>query len=145
MRGLQFFYSFRVRLMLVLAALLVTTLGVQYFLNLRAAMHSAQIVAEQEQALAAGVELGVRSISSTDRLMELLEQGGYPILRANARRVRNILVIDEKWNVYDSLAEAYGKSGDTKSALKFYQKALSITKDDQQKKRISDELKKLGA
>jgi len=103
MRAIQFFYSFRVRLMLVLAALLITTLSVQYFLNLSSDNHNARVVAEQEQALAAGVELGVRGITSTDRLSELLEHGNYPILSATARRVRNILVIDEQWRVYDSL------------------------------------------
>lgn len=76
---------------------------------------------------------------------------GYQLLQAGktAEAIvifqKNVKLNPNSWNVYDSLAEAYGKSGDTKSALKLYQKALSMTKDEQQKKRISDELKKLGA
>jgi signal transduction histidine kinase len=105
MTNFSFFNSFRVRLMLVMAALLIATLGVTYFLNLRAQQHNARVVAEQEQALAAGVELGVRSISSTDRLTKL--RGDYPVLAESAGRVQNVLVIDNNWNVYDNLDPAY--------------------------------------
>src|SRR3954466_12245386 len=103
MTAVQFFNSFRGRLVSLLAALLLTTLGIQYYLNLRAERHTAQVVAEQEQALAAGVELGVRSISSTERMIELLDQGKYPLLSPSAGRVTNILVVDNEWKVDDSL------------------------------------------
>src|SRR3954470_3000921 len=92
--------SFRVRLMLLMAALLVGTLTFQYILNLRAEKHSARVVAEQEQALAAGVELGVTSISSRDRLAELRAKGAYPLLSQSAGRVRNILIVRNDWSIY---------------------------------------------
>ncbi|MBV8937618.1 MAG: hypothetical protein JO095_17690, partial [Alphaproteobacteria bacterium] len=57
-------YSFRVRLLLVLAALLVATLGLQYYLNLRAKERFNHLIAEQEQALAASTALALESISS---------------------------------------------------------------------------------
>ena len=46
--------SFRIRLLLLLAALLVLTLSVQYYVNLRAVRRNAQFIAEQQQAIMAG-------------------------------------------------------------------------------------------
>jgi hypothetical protein len=46
---------------------------------------------------------------------------------------KNVKLNPNSWNVYDSLAEAYGKIGDTKNALKLYQKALGMARDEQQK------------
>ena len=65
------FNSFRARLLLLLAVMLGLTLGVQYYVNLRAIKSNAQIIVEQEQAIMAGVALGVNSIFSTKYLDEL--------------------------------------------------------------------------
>ena len=51
--------------MLLLAVMLGLTLGVQYYVNLRAIQSNAQIIVEQEQAILAGVALGVNRIFST--------------------------------------------------------------------------------
>ena len=51
--------SFRLRLLLLLAALLGLTLGVQYYVNLRKVQSNTQLLAEQEQAIMAGVALGL--------------------------------------------------------------------------------------
>ena len=59
------FYSFRARLLFLLAALLIATLGVQYYLDREAEQRFAQVLAEQEQALSAGFALAVKSLSST--------------------------------------------------------------------------------
>ncbi len=101
------FYSFRARLLLVLALLLVATLGVQYFLNRRAERRVARVIAEQEQALAAGIALAVESISSTEYLGILQEQSKVPLLERQAGRVINILVADSSGRVEDSLDEDY--------------------------------------
>src|SRR2546423_12894350 len=101
------FSSFRARLLLVLAALLVLTLGVQYYLNLLAARNNARVIAEQEQALAAGVALGVKSVSSKPRLVELRDNSHDPLLDPQARRITDILVIDDKQQVIDSLDRRY--------------------------------------
>ncbi|OLE51996.1 MAG: hypothetical protein AUG51_20030 [Acidobacteria bacterium 13_1_20CM_3_53_8] len=101
------FSSFRARLLLVLAALLVLTLGVQYYLNLLAARNNARVIAEQEQALAAGVALGVKSVSSIPRLVELRESAHEPLLAPQAGRITDILVIDDKQRVNDSLDPRY--------------------------------------
>jgi tetratricopeptide (TPR) repeat protein len=47
------------------------------------------------------------------------------------------------WNAHDSLAEALASKGDKAGAAAAYRKALSLTKDPVQKKRIESELAKL--
>ena len=51
--------SFRVRLLLLLAALLMLTLAVQYYVNLRSVRSNTQFIVEQQRAIMAGVALGV--------------------------------------------------------------------------------------
>ena len=48
----------------------------------------------------------------------------------------------QSWNVWDSLAEGLGQSGDAKGARENYEKALSMAPEDQ-KRRISGEIGKL--
>jgi Flp pilus assembly protein TadD len=58
-----------------------------------------------------------------------LNNYGYQLLQAGKTAEaltvfqRNVKTHPNSWNVYDSLAEAYEKSGDKKNALKNYQKA----------------------
>jgi signal transduction histidine kinase len=100
--------SFRVRLLLVLAALLILTLGVQYYLNLLGERKNARIIAEQEQALAAGIELGVKAITDpNDYLITLRERARQPLLDPAAGRVTNIVVVDNEGQVRDSLDPEY--------------------------------------
>ncbi|MDQ3684457.1 MAG: ATP-binding protein [Acidobacteriota bacterium] len=101
------FYSFRARLLFLLAVLLVATLGVQYYLNREAEGRFAQVLAEQEQALSAGFALAVESLSSTVYLADLQKQSGDPLLERQAGRVINILVVDEKGQIDDSLDPKY--------------------------------------
>ncbi|HEV2913377.1 MAG TPA: ATP-binding protein [Pyrinomonadaceae bacterium] len=107
MREVKLISSFRVRLLLVLAVLLIMTLGVQYYLNLLAAQRNARVIAEQEQALAAGVELGVKAITAGDYLITLRERANQPLLDEKAGRVTNILVVDNEGQVRDSLDPDY--------------------------------------
>lgn len=58
---------------------------------------------------------------------------------------KNVKDHPDSWNTYDSLGEALAASGDTKGALENYNKALSMTTDPTQKKRINDVLAKLKA
>ncbi len=113
MNALSIFYSFRARLLLVLAALLVTTLGVQYYLNLLAERNNKRVREQQEQALIAGVVLGVKSISSNDRLVELRRNANQPVLDEQTGRVANIVVVDNFWHVVDTLTgESLPKQAD---------------------------------
>jgi tetratricopeptide (TPR) repeat protein len=50
---------------------------------------------------------------------------------------RNVKDHPASWNTYDSLAEALALKGDKASAKENYQKALSMVKDDANKKRIT--------
>jgi signal transduction histidine kinase len=96
------FYSFRVRLLFVLAGLLVVTLGVQYYLNLRAGRERARILAEQEQAIMAAVGLGMSGITSGEYMDTILARAKQPLLSGNGR-VTNILVVNPEGNIWDSL------------------------------------------
>ena len=56
---------------------------------------------------------------------------------------RNVKEHPASWNVYDSLAECYATKGDKKLAIENYTKALGMTTDAAQQKRINTELAKL--
>lgn len=58
---------------------------------------------------------------------------------------KNVKDHPESWNTYDSLGEALAAKGDKKGAIENYSKALSMTQDPVQKKRINDILAKLKA
>jgi signal transduction histidine kinase len=95
--------SFRVRLLLLLAALLMLTLSVQYYVNLRAVRSNTQFIAEQQQAIMAGFALGVNSISSGEYLDQMRDEAKQPLLGEQAERVKNILLVDDEGNIQDSL------------------------------------------
>jgi tetratricopeptide (TPR) repeat protein len=58
---------------------------------------------------------------------------------------KNVKDHPDSWNTYDSLAEALALKGDKKAALENYNKALSMTTDADQKKRIDGIVAKLKA
>jgi signal transduction histidine kinase len=101
MKRLNLIHSFRVRFMLVLAFLLFATLAVQYTLNLRSARKNETMREAQEQALIAGISLGVRGITSTARMDEL--RAGNQQFDEVAGRVANVVIVDSEWHVFDSL------------------------------------------
>ena len=74
----RLFYSFRTRLLLVMASLLVATLAVQLYLNrLEQRSHAAlvgAIVAEQEQALTASIALANEALTAGKYLSEMDER-----------------------------------------------------------------------
>jgi signal transduction histidine kinase len=99
--------SFRARLILLLVALLGLTLGVQYYVNVRSVRRNAHMLVEQEQAIMAGVALGVNSISSGEYLDKMQKEAKQPLLDQQAGRVKNVLVVDSDGNVQDSLNGEY--------------------------------------
>lgn len=103
MDRLKLIYSFRARLLLVFALLLVGTLGVQYQLNEWERQRVARIIEEQEQALAAGFSLAIESLSSPERLAELSRKKRSAFLAREADRLINILIVDDVGNVPDRL------------------------------------------
>jgi tetratricopeptide (TPR) repeat protein len=89
-----------------------------------------------------------------DRAMKVATEGdiniyGYQLL--GEKKLDEAITIFRKnakdhpdsWNTYDSLGEALAAKGDKKAALENYGKALSMTTDAAQKKRINDILTKL--
>jgi hypothetical protein len=89
-----------------------------------------------------------------DRSMEIAQEAdintlGYQMLGENKFQEaidlfkRNVKNYPKSWNVYDSLGEGYDRNGQKKLAIEFYNKALSMVKDDANKKRINDILKRL--
>lgn len=99
MNALNFFSTFRVRLLLVLAALLIATLGVQFYLNRRAEQRVARTIAEQEQALAAGISLAVQSFSTNERMEDLDRERRFFLRERYARRITNVLIVKDNGSV----------------------------------------------
>lgn len=95
--------SFRVRLLLLLAAVLVLTLSVQYYVSQRSVRTNTQFIARQQQAVMAGVALGVNSLSSGLYLDQMRDQVNPSLLGQQAERVKNVLIVDEEGNIKDSL------------------------------------------
>jgi signal transduction histidine kinase len=99
----KIFSSFRIRFLIILAVLLFGTLVVQYLLNLRAERNNALRIAEQAKALMSGIALGLKSINDKEYLYQLRKESSEPL----PDLVQNILTIDEKLRVYDSLDTRY--------------------------------------
>ncbi|MBA2378212.1 MAG: HAMP domain-containing protein [Blastocatellia bacterium] len=105
---MNFFNTFRGRLLLILAVMLVVTLGVQYYLNLLTQEENNELRDAQARALVDGFALGVYSLTGNDRLQDILAQPGQAFLDDDARqRVRDILIIDNEWDISDSLNPNY--------------------------------------
>ncbi|HVF55776.1 MAG TPA: ATP-binding protein [Pyrinomonadaceae bacterium] len=101
------FYSFRTRLLFLLAMLLVATLGVQFYLYRREEQRRAVMIAEQEQALAASTALALESITSREYMLDLDRKRPVPFLEEQRGRVMNVLVVRDDGRVDDSLREKY--------------------------------------
>lgn len=106
---MSFFNTFRGRLLLILAFLLVATLGIQYYLNLLTQQENNNLRQMQEQALVAGITLGFTTIPLRDtRVQDLLNQNDQTFFDERTKeRIRDIIIIDSKWRVIDSLNTAY--------------------------------------
>lgn len=105
---MKFLQTFRARLMIILAVLLIATLGVQYYLNLQNIEESERLREKQEQSLVAGIILGVNSVTSNDRLSVLVNREGQPFFDGKVKeRIKDIIVIDNNWKINDSLSPDY--------------------------------------
>ena len=103
----RLFYSFRTRLLLVMALLLVATLGVQFYLNRLEQHRRVFIIAEQEQALTASIALANESITSGLYMYQLEDKRKMSFLTEQSGRVVNILVVREDGRIDDSLDPKY--------------------------------------
>ncbi len=118
---MNFFNTFRGKLLIILAFLLVATLGVQYYLNLKTQVENNDFRKIQEQALVAGIALGFNSIVSKDRLQTFVEREGQPFFdEKTTQRIKDIIVIDKEWQVYDSLSDEYLPFVDENNETKYH-------------------------
>src|SRR5829696_5813832 len=102
---MNFFNTFRGRLLLILSFLLIATLCVQYYLNLLNQKENDELRDAQAKALVAGITLGSNGITSTNSYMdELIRREGQTYFdEAAAARVRDVIIIDNQWRIRDSL------------------------------------------
>jgi signal transduction histidine kinase len=106
---MNFFNTFRGRLLLILAFLLVATLGIQYYLNLLTQRENNNLRQMQEQALVAGITLGFTTIPLPDtRVQDLINQNDQTFFDERTKeRIKDIIIVDSTWRVIDSLNPAY--------------------------------------
>lgn len=124
---MNFLSTFRGRLLLILAAMLVATLGVQYYLNLITQNENDHIREEQEKMIFAAVRLGMKSVTSEERIQDLIQQQDQPFIDETARkRIKDIIVIDNHWQVWDSLNPDYLPTADENNNL-IYTRLADIT------------------
>lgn len=119
MRTPQIFNSFRARLVLLLVVLLGSTLGVQYYVNLQSVKRNAHMLVEQEQAIMAGVALGVNSINSQKYLDQMRNELREPLIDPKTGRVKNVLVVNSEGYVEDSLVEEYSPQIDPDKTTRY--------------------------
>ena len=106
---MSFFNTFRGRLLLILAFLLLATLGIQYYLNLLTQRENNNLRQMQEQALVAGITLGFTTIPLPDtRVQDLINQNDQTFFDERTKdRIKDIIIVDSTWRVIDSLNPAY--------------------------------------
>lgn len=101
---MNFFKTFRGRLLLILSFLLIATLGVQYYLNLLTQQENDELRDAQAKALVAGITLGSNALTSSAYMDELLKREGQTYFdEAAAARIKDVIIIDNNWQVRDSL------------------------------------------
>ncbi len=101
---MNFFNTFRGRLLLILSFLLIATLGVQYYLNLLTQQENDELRDAQAKALVAGIKLGTNGITSTEYMQDLIDREGQTYVdAASAAIIRDVIIINNNWEVTDSL------------------------------------------
>jgi signal transduction histidine kinase len=99
-----FFNTFRARLLIILFILLITTLGVQYYLNLKTQEENTLLRERQEQALVAAFALGTGGITSTDYLEDIVKREDQTFFNEKiSERVQDVLIINQNFQITDSL------------------------------------------
>ena len=95
--------------MLILALLIVATLGVQYYLNYLTQQENIELRDAQAQALVAGIALGTTGLTSPEeRVVDLINRPDQTFLDdASKEKIIDIIIIDDEWRVSDSLNEDY--------------------------------------
>ncbi len=106
---MNFLNTFRGRLLLILALMLMATLSVQYYLNLVTQQDNEKLRDAQTRALVTGIALGSNGITSREYMSDFVQREDQPFFdEAIKARIKDIMVIDEEWKIADSLDESIG-------------------------------------
>ncbi|MCD9189005.1 MAG: ATP-binding protein [Pyrinomonadaceae bacterium] len=117
---MRFFNTFRGKLLIILAFMLIATLSFQYYLNLGTQEENNQILEAQSKALAAGITLGFNSITSSEYLQDLVKREGQPFYdEKTTERIRDIIIINNNWDVTDNLTGEYLPSTGSDGEIKY--------------------------
>jgi signal transduction histidine kinase len=93
--------------------LLVATLSVQYYINLKSDAENQKQNDRQQQALVSGLTLGVSGMTSKESLKSIVERSYDTFYDKYTRnRLKDIIVINENWEIYESLNPEYKSSED---------------------------------
>lgn len=104
---MSFFNTFRGRLLIILAFLLIITLGVQYYLNLINEDENSRLREMQEASVTAAFSVGMSALTSeNDRIQDFVAQG-QALDEMDKRRIRDILIIDNERRITDSYSDEY--------------------------------------
>jgi signal transduction histidine kinase len=117
---MNFFNTFRGRLLIILAVLLIATLSVQYYLNLQTQRDNDELREAHSQALLAGFAIGVNGMTKPDvRLQDFVKnkEGKVFYTEQTKQRIKDILIINDKWQIWDSLADEYLPTEDDEGEL----------------------------
>lgn len=110
---MRFFNTFRGRLLLILAVLLVATISLQYYLNLRTQRENEDLRDAQAQALFSGFAVASIGLTSGEYMQDLINRSGQTLFDDAAReKVRDVLIIDNNWQITDSLNPDFLPTGD---------------------------------
>jgi signal transduction histidine kinase len=104
---MRFFNTFRGRLLVILAFLLVVTLGVQFYLNFLNERENSRLREMQNASVSTGFSVGTSSLTSDYRIQELVESGQARLSEGDKERIKDILIIDNELRVSDSLNDEY--------------------------------------
>jgi len=117
---MNFFNTFRARLLIILAFLLVATLGVQLYVNLTNSRENNRLRELQAQALVAGFVLGTNGITQKEYMNELIKRGGQTFFDEKiTQRIKDIIVVNQDWHITDSLNEDYLPTTDENDKIKY--------------------------
>ncbi len=117
---MNFFNTFRGKLLIILAFLLIATLGGQFYLNLRTERKNAETREMQAQALVAGITLGANSLTSGDRLRDFVRREGQSFFdEKSTERIQDIIVVNPDWQVLDSLSDDYLPTEEENGEIKY--------------------------
>jgi signal transduction histidine kinase len=124
---MNFLNTFRGRLLIILVFLLIATLSFQYYLNLKTQEENDRLRDIQGRDLVAGFALGTNSVTSKDYMEDLVKREGQAFFdEKTTERIKDILVINDKWQISDSLNPDYMPQGED-DAIQFMN--LSEVKD----------------